>query len=79
MAEVTNELIYEVLKSMQARLGNLEDGVREIRSELRALRGHMLAMQTDVSNLYDGQAKIELRLERIERRLDLVDLPATTS
>ena len=73
MAEVTNELIYEVLKSIQGRLGNLEDGQREIKAELQALRGHMVAMQQDISNLYGGQAKIELRLERIERRLELSD------
>jgi chromosome segregation ATPase len=74
MAEVTNELIYEVLKNIQARMGNLEDSVREIKTELQALRGHMVAMQTDISNLYAGQAKIELRLERIERRLELADV-----
>lgn len=73
MAEVTIELLYEVLKSVQARLGNLEDGQREIKGELQALRGHMLATQQDTSNLYAGQAKIELRLERIERRLELSD------
>ncbi|NNM72350.1 hypothetical protein [Enterovirga aerilata] len=73
MAEVTNEPIYEVLKSIQTRLGNLEDGQREIKTELQALRGHMLAMQTDISNLYAGQAKVELRLGRIERCLELSD------
>lgn len=73
MAEVTNELIYEVLKSIQLRLTNLEDGIREVKSELRAMRGHMLAMQEDISNLYAGQAKIELRLERIEQRLELAE------
>ena len=76
MPEVTNELLYEVLNGVQTRVGNIEFGQREMRSELRAVRGHMVAMQTDISNLYDGQAKIELRLERIERRLELVDTPA---
>jgi len=73
MAEVTNELIYEVLKQIQTRISNLEDGQREIKSELQALRGHLVAIQQDVSNLYAVQAKLELRLERIERRLELVD------
>jgi hypothetical protein len=73
MADVTNDLIYEVLMTIQTRIGNLEDGQRETKTELRALRGHMLAMQTDVSDLCAGQAKIELRLERIERRLELTD------
>ena len=76
VAEVTNDLLYEVLKSIQVRLSNLDDGQREIRSELQALRGHMVAMQQDISNLYAGQAKIERRLERIERRLELAETVA---
>ena len=34
MAHVTNELIYEVLKSVQSRMGNLESGLREVKQEL---------------------------------------------
>ena len=73
MADVTNELLYEVLKSVQTRLANIEDSISEVKTELRAIRGHMVAMETDIANLYAGQAKIELRLGRIERRLELVD------
>ena len=73
MADVTNDLLHEVLKQVQARLGNIEDGQREIKSELQALRGPRLPVQQDVSNVYAIQAKLELRLERIERRLDLVE------
>lgn len=76
MAEVSNELIYEVLKSIQARFGNLEEGVREIKTELRAVKGHMHAIQIDVENLYQSVATIDLRVERIERRLELADAPA---
>ena len=77
MAEVTNELIYEVLKSMQPRLSNIDMGMAEMRTELRAMRGHMVAMQTDIANLYVAQGNIEARLGRIERRLELTDVPAT--
>ena len=75
MAEVTNELIYEVLKPMQTRLSNIEGSIVEIKTELRAVRGHMLAMQTDIANLYAGQANVEARLGRIEKRLELTDAP----
>ena len=75
MAEITNELIYEVLKQMQNRLSNIENGVTEVRSELVAIRGHLGAVQVDTTNLYSGQAGIEMRLSRIERRLELVDSP----
>jgi hypothetical protein len=71
MAEVTNELIYEVLKKIQDRLGGLEHGVHEVRSEIVALRGHMIAVQQDVANIYGRVATMEVRLDHIERRLDL--------
>jgi hypothetical protein len=73
MAEVTNELLYEVLKAMQVRLAGLDEGLREVRSEMNAMRGHMIAIQQDTANIYGRIAGIEIRLEHIERRLDLVD------
>jgi chromosome segregation ATPase len=73
MAEVTNELIDEVSKSMQGRLSLIEDGQREIKTELRAVRTHLSAMQVDIGNLYQIAATIEGRVGRIERRLDIAE------
>ncbi len=73
MAEVTNELIYEALKKMRDRLSGIEHGVHEVRSEIVALRGHMIAVQQDVANIYGRTASIEIRLDHIERRLDIAD------
>jgi len=77
MAEVSNELIFEVLKAVRERLGNIEAGFVEVRTELRAMRGHLVAMQTGIANLYVGYSNIEARLSRFERRLELTDAPAT--
>ena len=74
MAHVTNELIYEVLKSVQSRMGNLESGLREVKQELISIRGHITLMQTDIRNIYDKLDRHEDRLERIERRLELREL-----
>jgi len=79
VAEVTNELIYEVLKAMQTRLGGIEEGLREVRSEINALRGHLIAVQQDVANIYGRVAGIEVRLEHIERRLEIIDTPVMGS
>jgi hypothetical protein len=76
MAEVTNELIYEVLKRLQNDVGLLKDGQREMNGQLQAMREHMLATQKDITNVYDRLVGFELRLERIERRLDLIQEPA---
>jgi len=77
MAEVTNELIYEVLKAMQTRLSNIEGSIVEVKTELRAMRGHMNAMQTDIANLYNSVDGLGQRIERIERRLELTDTPVS--
>jgi hypothetical protein len=80
MAEVTNELIYEVLKLMQERIGRLDGKIasvhgelRDIKSELQAIRGHMLATQQDITSIYGRLGQHGDQLDRINRRLDLVD------
>jgi archaellum component FlaC len=76
MAEVTNELMYELLKRIQGRLDRIEDGMREINGQLNAMRDHMVGQQKDTQNIYNKLVGHELRLERIERRLDLIGEPA---
>jgi chromosome segregation ATPase len=73
MAEVTNELIYEVLKAMQARLSNIEDAMREHKGQLVALRQEIHAVNTNISNLYETNGTMDSRLSRIERRLEIID------
>ncbi|WP_426024918.1 hypothetical protein [Brevundimonas sp. TSRC1-1] len=41
MADVTNDLIYEVLKSMQTRLDRIDGNVAGVRGELQAMRLHL--------------------------------------
>jgi len=75
MAEVTNELIYEVLKALQDRLGKLEGRMDEVKQELQAIRTHQLAMQQDTQNIYSALVRQDNRLDRIERRLELTESP----
>ncbi len=74
MAEVTNELMYEVLKSIQADVRHLKDGQGEIRHEIVSLRLSQLGIQNDIHNIYGILARHDERLDRIERRLDLREL-----
>ena len=74
MVEVTNELMYEVLKSIQFRLEKIEGGIDELRQGHNAMRGHILSIQTDIHNMYGMLARHDDRLERIERRLELREL-----
>ena len=40
---------------------------------MTAMPGHMLAIQRDVNNIYERMSSLDTRVERIERRLNLVD------
>jgi len=74
MVEVTQELMYEVLKQIQSDMAGLKDGQREHTAALNALRTHMVALQQDVSNIYAVLVRHENPLDRIERRLNIVEV-----
>lgn len=69
MAEVTNALMYEVLKSIQQQTQRMDLTLGEVKLELQAIRGHQLAIQQDISVIYSQLGSIELRVDSIERRL----------
>jgi hypothetical protein len=73
MPEVTNELIYEVLKNVQDRLGSVDCRLEEMKGEMTAMRLHSLAMQPDIQNIYTILIRHDGRLDRIERRLEITE------
>jgi archaellum component FlaC len=76
MAEVTNDLIYEVLKNVQQRLDRMDSRLNDITEELVGVRLHMHAIQGDVNSIFTRLGTLEARVDRIERRLDIVTEPA---
>ena len=74
MAEISSDLIYETLKSVQTRLSNVESVAIEHSHGLNAIRGHLASMQADSSNVYSILTRIDQRLDRIEQRLELREL-----
>jgi archaellum component FlaC len=76
MTTVTNELMYEVLKRIQDRLDRIEDNTRDMSGQLQAMREHMSAQNKDIGNIYTKLVGHDLRLERIEQRLELISEPA---
>ncbi|MET2827156.1 hypothetical protein [Mesorhizobium shangrilense] len=74
MSEVTNELMFELLKRVHDEIGELRQDGAEVKRELNVIRGHMVATQNDIHNIYGILARQDDRLERIERRLDLREI-----
>jgi chromosome segregation ATPase len=73
MAEISSDLLLEILNKIQDRLGSIEHKVDQLKAEMQAMRGHIIAMQQDIHNIYSTLARHDMRLDRIERRLGLVE------
>jgi chromosome segregation ATPase len=74
MAEVTNELLYELMKQFHQRFDKLDFKISEVKSELQSMRGTLVSVQQDIHNVYMVLGRHEDRLDRIERRLELREL-----
>ncbi len=74
MAEVTNELMFEVMKRVHHELHEVRQDASEIKRGINVIRGHMVAIQTNVNNIYGILGRHDDRLDRIERRLELREL-----
>ncbi|MEZ2330933.1 hypothetical protein AB6802_14525 [Mesorhizobium sp. RCC_202] len=74
MAEIDGSLIFEILRSIQSRLDRMDMTLGEVRSELGSIRGHLIATEGDIRNIYGVLARQDNRLEHIERRLELREL-----
>ena len=75
MAEITNELMFEVLKEIQSNQKDMKAQLHSIREEIGAVRTHMAGFQTDIGNLYSAQVEMSKDLERVQARLNLTDKP----
>ncbi len=77
MAEVTNELMDELLKRIHERTDRFEHGQDEMKQEVVAMRLQGMAVQTNINNIYGVTARIDQRIDRSERRFDLRELAET--
>jgi septal ring factor EnvC (AmiA/AmiB activator) len=83
VADVSNELIYEVLKSVQFRLAQVDGKVDEVRQGIQALGTSQNAIRQEITGIHEEILGIhatlvrhEARLDRIDRRFELSDAPA---
>ena len=77
MADVTNDLLHDVPKWIQARLANVDDHLGAMDERMDTLNEQMRAFtlgldttDTDVANLHRMFGTMDQRLPRIERRLE---------
>jgi uncharacterized coiled-coil DUF342 family protein len=82
MADVTPELMFEVLKPIQARLAQVDGKVDELKQEMEAsrtsqngIRQEITSVFQEISGVHATLVRHEGRLDRIESRLELNDAP----
>ena len=82
MADVTPELMFEVVKSVQARLAQVDGKIDELKQEMQAsrtsqngIRQEITSVFQEISGVHATLVRHEGRLDRIETRLELTDVP----
>jgi uncharacterized coiled-coil DUF342 family protein len=82
MADVTPELIFEVQKSIQLRLAQVDGKIDELKHEMQAsrtsqngIRQEITGVFQEISGVHATLVRHEGRLDRIETRLELSDVP----
>ena len=70
---VTNELLLEHLKAIQGKLARHDDAFQRLEAEIRVLKTHVYGLVQAEMGRDPDMASLLVRIERIERRLELND------
>ena len=76
MADITNVLMFDVLKAIQPRLTGVDGKIDELKQEMQSFRTHMIGLQQGMNGIHATLVRHEIRLDRIEKRLELSDVPS---
>lgn len=78
MTDETENLVLEILKRMQGDMGEIRSELRDIRRELHQINQRLTQVEYHMSGFFSASAihsdrvdRLEQRLERVERRLEL--------
>lgn len=82
MAGVTPELMFEVLKSVQVLLTQVDGKIDELKQQMQAsrtsqngIRQEITSVFQEISGIHATLVRHEGRLDRIVTRLELSDVP----
>ncbi len=73
MNEKVENLLLEQLRAIRSDIARLADRMDTLSTEMRAIRHQHAAVTTLQEHDHDDVASKKVRLDRIERRLELVD------
>ena len=73
MNEKVENLVLEQLRQMRSKIDQVYDVVQTLNVEMHAFRHHLRGNELDIDTHRDSIAKLQSRVDRIEKRLELVD------
>jgi uncharacterized coiled-coil DUF342 family protein len=73
MADVTAELMFEVLESLQARLAQVDGKIDELKQEMQASRTSQNGIRQEITGIFQEISSVHATLIRHEGRLDRID------
>ena len=73
MNEKVENLVLEHLRVIRGDVTVIKDDIRGLKAEMTSMRQHMAAVMTLQEHDHTDIASIKVRLDRIERRLELTD------
>ena len=71
--QVDNTMIFEVLKKVQATVNATALDVADLKSRMTSMEIHLAEQASQLAALNGRVDRLEERVSRIERRLDLAD------
>jgi hypothetical protein len=74
MTEVTKELIFRTLQRVAREIGALSGAMQDARGQIKSLQFHTLATHHDIQNINAILVRHETRLDRIGRRLEILEI-----
>ncbi len=74
MADVTNELIYEVLKSVQSQVSLIREDMDSVKTRLSQMDSKLATLHLDIAGQSERMDRVDLRLGRVEKRLNFSDV-----
>ncbi len=74
MTEETENVVLEILKRIQTDMSDMRDDISELKMRATALDEHMGGLIIQVSGNNNRLDRMDERLKRVERRLELSDV-----
>lgn len=73
MADIDTQLLYEILKSIQKAQGEIKTTLADHTRQLIRIREEINGLRSDDLRRENLQAQMDVRLDRIEARLEIHD------